>query len=93
MEFGDFLRLVEAQRNAAVTKADVAVKLADVANKIANLGLIREQIIAARLENVAKFLDIRWDAEAHADLLKARNRARRESRKLKTEAATVQRHS
>ncbi|MBW3600018.1 MAG: hypothetical protein KY475_22445 [Planctomycetes bacterium] len=93
MEFGDFLKLVESQRNVAATKADIATNMAEVATKIANLGLIREQILKARLENIAKFLDIRWDAEAHADLLKARNRARREARKLEAEAATTERHS
>ncbi len=87
-----FIKLNDARLKAATTEADIAGKLADVATKVANLSLIREESTKKRLENVAKALDIQWDAQAHATLQLARNRAMQRERLLQSERSRLQMH-
>ena len=70
-----FVKLNDASLKRSEAQASVANTLADAATKIAKLGLIHEETIKARLENVAKFLDIKWDAQAHKHLMKVRSLA------------------
>lgn len=86
MDLDGFVKLVDAQRNVATTQASVANTMADVATKVANLSVIAEQAIKARLDNIAKYLSIQWDVQAHKHLLKTRNQALRNAKKLETEA-------
>lgn len=93
MELDGFIKLHEAQLRSNQARADVAGKMADVATKVAQLGLMREDIIKKRLENIAKALDIKWDAQAHAHLLKMRNQALQEARRLDREADKIRKFS
>lgn len=86
MEVDNLVKLMEADRNAALTQANIADTMANVATKIANLSLIKEQVIKARLENIAKYLGISWDIAAHKDLIKIRNQARQNAKQLDQEA-------
>jgi hypothetical protein len=87
-----FIKLTDARLKAATAEADTAGKMADVATKVLNLDSIREDIIRKRLENVAQSLDIQWDAQAHATLLRARNLALQRQRQLERERTRLQVH-
>jgi hypothetical protein len=86
MDLDGFIKLGDSEIRAAHARADVASKMADVATKIAQLGLIREETIKKRLENIAKALDIKWDTQAHDHLLKIRNAALADAKRLEDEA-------
>jgi hypothetical protein len=89
LELDGFIKLNDAQLRASQVRADVAGKMADVATKVAQLGVIREEIIKKRLENIAKALDIKWDTQAHAHLLRMRNQSLQEARRIDREAEKV----
>lgn len=55
---------------------------ADIAKKMAGTGVIWQQAEEARLRNVALFLNIQWDDQAHTNLLKQRNIALQEAQRL-----------
>lgn len=86
MEVDGLVKLMEADRNAALARASIANTMADVATKYANLHLIKEQVIKARLDNIAKYLGISWDIAAHKDLIKTRNQARQKAKQLDQQA-------
>jgi hypothetical protein len=91
MDLDGFIKLGDAETRAATARADIAGKMADVATKIAQLGLIREETIKKRLENIAKAFDIQWDKQAHDHLLKIRNLALQDARRLEDEADKTKR--
>ena len=91
MDLDGFVKLSDAESRAAASRADTAETMANVATKVAQIGLIKEQTLKARLENIAKAFDIQWDKQAHDHLLKIRNRELQEARRLKDEAEKTQR--
>lgn len=91
MTIDGFIKLSDAETRAATARANIANTMADVATKIAQIGLIKEETIKKRLENIAKALDIKWDKQAHDHLLKTRNMALQEARKLEEEADKTKR--
>lgn len=91
MDLDGFVKLSDAESRAAASRADTAETMADVATKVAQIGLIKEQTLKARLENIAKAFDIQWDKQAHDHLLKIRNRELQEARRLKDESEKTQR--
>lgn len=78
MELDSILKLNDAHIKTATAQADVAGKLIDNKLKL-------EAVLKARLENIAKFLDIRWDSQAHTHLLRTRNLALQKARDLERE--------
>jgi hypothetical protein len=73
MDIEGFTKLHDASLRQITTRGEVATLLAAVATKITTLGVIRDEIIKARLDNISKFLDIKWDVQAHKHLVKMRN--------------------
>lgn len=86
------IKLNDARIKSATSQADIANKMADVAKKIAELGKIREEVIKMRLENIAKALDIKWDKQAHRNLLRVRKQAMQRDRRLTKEKERLEKH-
>ncbi len=89
MDLDGFIKLNDAQLRWANGKVDGAGKMADVAMKYAQIALVKEQVLRARLENIAKALDIQWDSQAHAHLLKIRNLSLQRAKRVRDEADQV----
>mgnify|MGYP001565877020 CR=1 FL=1 len=81
-----FVKLHDAQIKESEAQATIAGQMTDVAIKA---GEAYERIQAAHLQNVAKFLDIKWDSQAHASLVRARNVALRKAAQLRSESKIV----
>lgn len=92
MEIDGFVKLQDASTRHIEAQANVAKSMADVATKIATLGLIHEETVKLHLENVAKFLDIQWDVQAHKHLIKIRNMAQMRLRQSRDEWRTARAH-
>jgi hypothetical protein len=93
MALDDLIKMGDAEIRAAQAQADVANKMADVATKVTQLGVIREEIIKKRLENIAKAFDIQWDRQAHDHLLRIRNQALQKARRHEMESQNARRHA
>jgi len=91
MDLDGFIKLGDAETRTATARAEIAGKMADVATKVAQLGLIHEEVIKKRLENIAKAFDIQWDKQAHDHLLKIRNLALQEAKRLEDESHKTRR--
>lgn len=60
--------------------------LADIPNKLATAQMTFQQAVGKYLENVAAYLNIQWDEQAHSHLLKARANALQEARAARQHA-------
>lgn len=78
----NFLSLHRAEIDAANARAGIAQSLTDMMLKVAKGN---EEVLKARLENVARYLDIKWDIAAHDSLVRARNAALRKAHELDRE--------
>lgn len=87
-----FIALNDAQIRSNESQASIADKLAGIPQKLAQADLTEQQAIHQHLENVAKWLDIQWDAQAHEHLLTMRNVALQNARETRRETDKL-RHS
>lgn len=92
LDLSGFIQLNDAQQRWQSARINMAGEMVDVAAKWQQVRLANEQVIKARLENIAKALDIQWDSQAHAHLLKIRNQALREARILKQDGEKLRGH-
>lgn len=75
----EFLKALDAEIKAANAQASIAEKVLEMRIKAAHA---QQDVAKKWLENVAKFLDIKWDAQAHADLKRTIIVARQRAREL-----------
>ena len=87
MDIDGLVKLSDAETRRAKTQDEMAMTMADIALKLAQVEVVHQQAIRQYLENVAKFLEIQWDQQAHHQLLRMRNIKLREVEKLKAAAA------
>lgn len=80
MTLDGLVKLNDARLKSATVRAEALSIMADVAVKHAQAGKIIEETLKLRLENIAKALDITWDAQAHRHLLRIRDIALRAAR-------------
>lgn len=90
MEVNDLVSLWDARLRGATTQADVATKLATLP---IDLALRAEGVTAARIANVARWLDVQWDGAAHRRLVSAVNEAKARARHVEQEAKRARTHA
>jgi hypothetical protein len=83
MNLASFINLQDAQIRANETQATIADKLADIPGKLAQADLTEAQPVNQHLKNVALFLNIGWDRQAHYQLERAKTIALQMARVLR----------
>lgn len=79
LDLDGFVKLSDAGIREAEAHADIVGKMVEAEIKW-------QQAVHAALENLAKLLDIQWDAQAHKQLIRMRNVKLRNAKLAKTEA-------
>jgi hypothetical protein len=92
VDYDGLIAIGDAQVRAATAQATIADTLAGVPQKLAQAELTRQQAIRQQLENLAKFLDIRWDAQAHQSLIRVSKLALQKATNARQEAKTFADH-
>jgi hypothetical protein len=83
MDLDGFLKLDDQQIKEATAQADIAGKW--IQNEI-----LWQQAVKAAEQNLALFLNIRWDADAHGHLVRTRNIALQRVRVLRERSARLE---
>jgi hypothetical protein len=87
-----FIKLNDAQIRSNESQAGIVDRLSGIPQKLAQAALVEQQAVHQHLENIAKELDIEWDAQAEASLLRTRNARLRALRLAQDEAVLLKSH-
>jgi hypothetical protein len=92
VDLDGFIKLNDAQRADATAGADITGKLAsadstlaDIPQKLAQADLTEQQAINQLLKNFKLSQEIQWDADAHRQLLRERNKKLQEAERIAKE--------
>ncbi len=93
MDVDTFIKLGEAEQRAAEGQVALVGHGLDVLAKVPQIQLGQQQVVAAKLDNLAKHLKIKWDSQSHTQLLRIRNQSLQAVKHATNEADLIRRRA